>query len=122
MSQPFTSSRFPYLPIRIQIGRQEDIQQELDLEPLVDTGFDGGVAVPSDLIDSLVTPDGHLPWYLADGTELLTPAYLASVQIAGLQPVPTVVIALGDESLLGRDVTNHFRLVFDHGHAVIVEP
>jgi hypothetical protein len=29
---------------------------------------------------------------------------------------------LGDEPLLGRHVTNHFRILLDHGTQITVEP
>ena len=41
MSGELTSSQFPYLPIRWQVG-----QQTYAAEALLDTGFDGGAAVP----------------------------------------------------------------------------
>jgi predicted aspartyl protease len=89
---------------------------------LVDTGFDGGVTVPPGLIDSSIKPDTQLPWLLADGSEIRTPAYLATVQIGRFQPITTVIIALGDEPLLGREVTDRFRVTFDHGQTILVEP
>jgi hypothetical protein len=33
-----------------------------------------------------------------------------------------VVIAVGDEPLVGRGVTDEFRVILDHGRRVIVEP
>jgi hypothetical protein len=33
-----------------------------------------------------------------------------------------LIIALGDECLLGIQTLNHFRVIFDHGQRVIVEP
>jgi predicted aspartyl protease len=122
MIQSASSSRFPYLTIHVQIGRAEAPEQELELEPLVDTGFDGGVAVPQDAIDPSITPYTHLAWQLADQTEVYTPAYLGSVKIGQLPPVETIIIALGETLLLGRGVTNHFRLIFDRGQRVIAEP
>jgi predicted aspartyl protease len=116
------SRRFPYLTVHVQIGRAPDIEQEFDLEPLVDTGFSGGLAVSRDLIYSSITPFTHLTWELADQTEVYTPAYEGSVQIGHLPPVPTLIIALGEGELLGRDVTDHFRVIFDHGDRVLVEP
>jgi hypothetical protein len=87
----------------------------------VDTGFDGGVAVPEDSVDTSMQPDTHLIWNLADGTEILTPSYLGYVEISDLHPVGTAIIALAGESQQGRDVTNHFKLTFDHRQQVIVE-
>jgi hypothetical protein len=43
------------------------------------------------------------------------------VTIGHLQPVPTAVTALDGDPLLGRHVTNQFRVTFDHGRQIIVE-
>jgi predicted aspartyl protease len=122
MTQADSAPRFPYVRIRVQIGSPQHIDQVLDVEAMVDTGFDGGLALPADLIDHVIAPDTHLPWQLADGSEILTPTYVGSVTIEPHQPVVTAIIALGEEPLLGRDVTDHFRLIFDHGRQIIVEP
>jgi predicted aspartyl protease len=122
MNEPVSSSNFPYLPIHVRIRQPNPAtEQELDLEALVDTGFDGGLVIPKNLVDPSLVPTRHLPWSLADDSEVLAPAFLGYVQVGGLPPVPTVVIPLGDEPLLGRHVTNNFRLIFDHGHEITVE-
>jgi hypothetical protein len=120
--QAVTSTRFPYLPVRLTLGAQDKPVFETVIEPQVDTGFDGGLAVPRALIPSTVTPDGHTEWQMADGTELRAPAYLCSVYIGHLSPVRTAVIVLDGESLLGRHAIDQFRLIFDHGRTLTVEP
>jgi predicted aspartyl protease len=122
MMQPFSSSRFPYLPVHVEILTPEGVGFEFDIEPLVDTGFDGSLAVPTDLIPDAVTPIGQAEFRLSDETEISTFSYFGYVTLGQLPPVPAVVIALAEESLLGRQVTNNFRLIFDHGNQVIVEP
>lgn len=122
MSQSVSSSHFPYLPIHVKIGLDsESILFELDQEALVDTGFDGGLSIPKSLIIKPIVPAGHQLWKLADETEIVTFVYLGHVKIGSLPAVATTIIALGDELLLGRNVTNHFRLIFDHGNQLIVE-
>jgi clan AA aspartic protease len=121
MTSSETSTHFPYLQLHVQIGSPRQLEQGLDVEALIDTGFDGGLTVPAALIDAAIFPDTHLPWQLADGSQVLTPAYLATIQIGQLQPILTIVIALGEEPLLGRGVTDSFRLILDHGTQVIVE-
>ena len=37
-------------------------------------------------------------------------------------PVLAFLIALGDEYLIGLATLNHFRVTFDHGRRLIVEP
>ena len=117
MTERITSQRFPYVPIRVSVQ-----QREVALEALVDTGFDGGVAVPPTIVTNGETPDGYLPWTLADGTQVLLPAYRGTVQLDGFPSFPTVVIALGDEPIVGRQVSDRFRVVLDHGQQVVVEP
>jgi len=123
MSVPVTSAHFPYLTIRVTIRQPlARNQQEIQLEALVDTGFDGGVVIPKDAADPSLTPVRYLPWELADDSQILLPAFLADVQIGTLPPVRTIVMPLGDEALLGRHVTNHFGIFLDHGTQITVEP
>ena len=68
MTGATTSTRFPYLQLHIQIGSPRNIEQELDIESLVDTGFDGGVAIPPGMIDPTIIPDMQFNLALADGT------------------------------------------------------
>jgi predicted aspartyl protease len=111
------SSRFPYVPLEIRIGHQ-DVQVEARL----DTGFDGDVALPRGAILSADPPDAYLPCALADGTEVLAPAYDGAVQIGRMPPIPALVIMLGGEPLVGRGISDHFTIILDHGQHLIVEP
>jgi predicted aspartyl protease len=54
MGQGVISSRFSYLPIRFLV-RQYTYQREV----LIDTGFDGGIAVPPSLLENLGPPNSH---------------------------------------------------------------
>jgi len=87
----------------------------------VDTGFDGGLAVPQAVIPATVSPVGESVWYLADGTEIKAHSYFCYVSIGHLPPVSTAVITLDGDTLLGRHVTDQFRVTFDYGHQIIVE-
>lgn len=117
MSQGLTSSRFPYVPLHLSVRQRNE-----RIEALLDTGFDGDVAMPSEFVANGEPPDGYLPWTLADGSEALAPAYDGTVQVEGMAWFPAVVIALGDEPLVGRGVTDRFTIVLDHGRRLIVEP
>jgi clan AA aspartic protease len=115
--------RFPYLSIRVRIRQpSQSTEQEINFSALVDTGFDGGLVIPKDLLDPSLVPIRYVPWKLADESEILAPAFLGEIEVDGLPPVTTVVTSLGAEPLLGRHVTNNFRVIFDHGKQVIVEP
>jgi predicted aspartyl protease len=122
MIQAVTSSRYPYLLVHVQILTQQVIVFEFDIEPSVDTGFDGGLTVPRGTILASIPPFGTSNWKLADETEIQTPAYIARVTIGSLPPVTTLVIVLGDDPLLGREVIDNFKLIFDHGRQLTVEP
>jgi predicted aspartyl protease len=111
------SSHFPYVPIRLHVR-----QQDIAVEALLDTGFDGDVAVPSALLADGQPPNGYLRWMLADGSRVLTPYYLGTVTLGPLGPFPAVVTALGNESLLGQGLAQHVTIILDHGQQVIVEP
>lgn len=119
MADSFLSTHFPYLPIHIQIGTSSKLS--LDVEVLVDTGFGGGVAIPRGTLDLSNLPFMNTKWVLADGSEILTPAYLGYVRIGEFEPVLSAIIVLGDEPLLGRQVLNHFTLILDHGQKIIVK-
>ena len=116
------STRFPYLPIHLRVRHSQTADQEGDLVALVDTGFDGDIVIPSDMVTGEAPPAIYLPWILADGSEVLAPAYLGVVRLGRLDPIAVVVTVLGDEPIVGRNLTNHFTIILDHGQRVIVEP
>ena len=94
----------------------------MQLQALVDTGFDGGVVIPKDVLDPALTPVRYLPWSLADDSTVLLPAFLGDVQIGDLPPIRTIVMPLGDEPPIGRHVISPYREIFDRGTRIIVEP
>ena len=120
MIQAVTSSRYPYLPVHVEIFTQQTKVFAFDIEPMVDTGFDGGLTVPRGIIPDSIQPFGTSDWKLADENEIQTSAYIARVTIGSLTAVATLVIVLGDDPLLGRDVIDHFSLHFDHGRRLTV--
>jgi hypothetical protein len=51
------------------------------------------------------------------------PAYRGQVEISGIGKSIQTLIAIGaPEILLGRHVLDNFRVTFDHGREVVVEP
>jgi len=110
------SSRFPYVPIRIDLrGRSYEV------EALLDTGFDGHAALPEGLIPSSEAPDGSIDGELADGSVLPVAYYVGSVAVAELDAQPCLVMAMGNEPLIGRAVTDNFTVILDHGRQIILE-
>jgi predicted aspartyl protease len=117
MSQGLISLRFPYLPLQINIHGAV-----ANVEALIDTGFDGDAAVPETMIGTAISPDGHIPCVMADGSQVLAPYFRGNVRLRGLGSFQVVVLAMGDEPLVGRGVVDRFMVTFDHGRRVIVEP
>jgi predicted aspartyl protease len=111
------SSRFPYVPIRVEVR-----QRTGDFEALLDTGFDDDVVVPASWSGNGQPPDGHVRLELGDGSLVVAPYYDGTAGLAGLGSFPVLVIALGDEPIVGRGLTDRFRVTLDHGQRVIVEP
>jgi predicted aspartyl protease len=111
------SQRFPYLPVRLDLRLEQ-----ADFEALLDTGFDGDMAIPAQLIASKFPPDGHLRWTLADGSSVSAPYYIGSIEIAQVAAFPGVITALGDEAIVGVGVASHLDIILDHGRRVVVEP
>lgn len=113
--QGVTSSRFPYLPLRFQIR-----QLNYGGEALIDTGFDGGIAVPPSLLENVGAPDGYELWGPVVGPPVLAPTYRGSFQIDALGSFPVTVMALSDEILVGLEVITRFAVTLDHGHQVVI--
>lgn len=119
MNQRIVSSRFPYLPLSIEVPGTGSLFVEV--EAFLDTGFDGDVVIPWDFVASDKVPDGYLPWRLADGSEIITPVYVSTVELGRMGTFPVVIAALGDEPMIGRGVIDRFSIVLDHGQRVIVD-
>jgi predicted aspartyl protease len=111
------STEYPYLRVRIVIRGQQS-----EALALVDTGFSGDVVVPVRQGErSLEAPDAWVDWEVADGAVVSAPIYYGTVEILGLSPVQAAVTMLGEETLLGIGVVDHYRVTFDHGQRLIVE-
>jgi len=117
LSRRLTSARFPYLPLQVDVDRRTHA-----VEALLDTGFDGDVALPPELIAADHPPDRYLPCQLADGSDVLPPIYRGVVRVGDMATFPIVVVALGDEPLVGPGVADRFTIILDHGQQLIVEP
>ena len=112
-----TSSRFPYVRFALQVG-----QHSYNGEALIDTGFDGGFAMPPPLLQDVGPPDGYALWEPVVGPPVVAPTYRATFQIDALGSFPVAVTALGDEILVGLEVISHFAVTLDHGQQVVVSP
>lgn len=117
MNERFESLRFPYLPLRIDLrGRTYDV------EALVDTGFEGDITLPPEMIGIDARTSYGIGAYLADGSRVEVRVYPGEVRLRQAGPFPVFILALGDEPTVGRRITDRFRLTLDHGERVILEP
>ena len=108
---------YPYLRVRITLRGQVS-----EASALVDTGFTGGLVIPSAaLATALGLPDARIDWELADGSAVDAPLYFGIVEIPGLVPAPAAITSLGSEYILGRGMIDRFSVTFDHGRRIIVE-
>ena len=114
---PLVSSRFPFVPILLQIR-----DQSFDVEALIDTGFNGDVVLPVGMIADHTEQNIEMRWRLADGTQVIAPGYFATLRIGPVRVRPVVVTAIGDVPMIGRGLVQHFRITLDHGERVVVEP
>lgn len=126
MSKQLISSRFPYIPLHLnlKLGKREHVA--IDTEALVDTGFTGDLAVPAAWIKNGHRPDGYVTWMMADGSDIWAPIYLGTVRLPDLEEgkpilIPLTITVLGNEVIAGRGLIDHFKLIFDHGRKLIVE-
>jgi predicted aspartyl protease len=110
LSRRLISSHFPYVPLHIDVH-----QSTHTLEALLDTGFDGYLALPPTFFPAGEPPDGYLPCRLADGSGVLSPYYRGVVEVGGLASLQALIIALGDEPLVGRGVADRFSILLNHG-------
>ncbi len=117
VTQRIVSSRFPYIPVRVQLG-----QRTINVEALLDTGFDGAIILPADLLANGAPAESYVRVVLADGSRVLAATSVGTLQIGEMTPFRARVIALGDEPIIGLTATNRYYIGLDHGRQVIVEP
>lgn len=117
MTQRVESARFPYVPVRVVLGGRT-----LVLDALLDTGFDGELAIPSVLDVSERPAEIYQQWVLADGAIREAPVYEGVVQVGDFDPVPARIAVIGSEIVVGRSITDRYSVTLEHGRRVIVEP
>lgn len=109
---------YPYLNVEFTIRDYQEIRQAY-----IDTGFDGYLVIPRNLMDSIGEEDFMSPWELADGSVIWVPEYLGQIRVIDVgKSFPALMSCVGNEFLIGRGVIDGFRVVFDHGKRIIVEP
>lgn len=113
-----TEGTYPSLPIRVTF--QGDT---LEVTALIDSGFDGYLVVPSELVPMVREPVYRQRVAMASRevvTALVFPATIEFVDVPG--PFDGIAIALGGEFLLGLLSINRLRVTLDHATRVNIEP
>ena len=105
----------PVSTLRVTVGGMT-----FDGEALLDTGFGGGVMLPSRYLPDDDPDFGYVDWILAGDSTLRAPSYKGTVEIDGFQPFQTSVALLGDTVLVGVQVIRRFYVLLDHGERVII--
>jgi len=92
------------------------------VEALVDTGFNGEVAIPAATLRVRPSVLGNLDIRMADGSEVSVPVYLGTIQIGSRRIGPVTMLMLGDEPIIGLGVITQFRVVIDHDESISFSP
>jgi predicted aspartyl protease len=111
-------ARYPSLAFRLTVG-----SVVIDGFGLLDSGFEGFMAVPIEVVASLPAPEYRQEAETVSGEFLAVPVWFGSAELADVPGAFDVrVIAIGDEFLIGLQTMNQFRITLDHGRRVLVEP
>jgi clan AA aspartic protease len=109
---------FPRVVLRLQ-----GLQADIDVEFIVDTGFEGDLSLPI----SLVRQVDCAPWFdedrlLADGSMLRCPAYTFEMSWNG-EPRETQILRMDGHPLLGGALLDGCRMEmeFVEGAEVVIE-
>lgn len=89
----------------------------------IDTGFDGFLMLPTNLMGQLGTPD-HIDWWqLADGSFVAAPTYFGTIRFVGMDEfLPCDIIVMGNEVVVGLDLVRRYLVTLERGQRVIMEP
>ena len=110
-----TNPPFPSLPLTVRV------RGETYAGPaLLDTGFEGDIIVPADLVGGF--PGRTQDLVLADGSATEAPFLSGFAQFADFDNVPANVLFFGNEFVIGMGILSRYEVILDHGRRVIVNP
>lgn len=90
---------------------------DLVLEGWLDSGFEGGVSIPSLLQYEILAEAEDTMARLADGSQIDVPTWSGKVELMGHSYL-CEVIATGKQVLIGLEVMNRLEVTFSHGRSV----
>ncbi|MBI3103458.1 hypothetical protein HYZ05_00800 [Candidatus Daviesbacteria bacterium] len=115
-NKSINSVHFPYIPVKITVS-----ENSYGLEALIDTGFNGQVILPPSLMTNGQLPKRFVTCKLADNSMVEMSANRGSIKLGGKKFKDVLVIIMGDEPVIGREVIKHFKIILDHGRKIILE-
>lgn len=109
-----TSLSFPFVSVRIELGGRV-----FEENAILDTGFDGEVVIPQNLVEGLQA-DEAARFVFPDGTVVEPEVFNGVVQLADMEPTTAEIVALGTEFIVGIRILRHYEVILDHGRRVVV--
>lgn len=90
------------------------VDEDVELDCLIDTGFAGGIAIPNDLKDEFNFPSiGRRVWELADGSEIELEILAGRVKFEGVEKEVAVLFIGRREGLVGIEFLKGMRFLLD---------
>lgn len=108
---------------RISVATLMPDDSELELEAIIDTGFNGQLTLPQSLIEQLqLLQVGRRTADLGDDSMFTTEVHLGAVLWDG-EPRPVMVLRGGKTPLIGMELMQNYRLTIEiqDGGAVCLE-
>jgi len=111
------------LQARINVILRSTDRSDIEIECCVDTGFEGALTLPPDVVASLKLPYvTRISANLADDSSVMTRLHLATLIWHGVER-EVVVLAMGRRPLIGTALIEDYHLSVDfcEGGSVIID-
>lgn len=111
------------LQARVNIILRLPGRPDVEIECVVDTGFEGTLTLPLDIVDALDLPYiTRIRANLADDSNVMTRIHLATIIWHGIER-EVVVLAMGRRPLLGTALIEDYHLSVDfyEGGSVVID-
>lgn len=111
------------LQARINVILRPPERSDVEIECVVDTGFEGALTLPPDLVAALKLPYlTRISANLADDSSVMTRLHLATIIWHGVER-EVIVLAMGRRPLMGTALIEDYHLSVDfcEGGSVIID-